>query len=595
MKMNLSNRAHRLGGAAAVALTASLLLIGVLQTPAGAVVGPPYNTSTTIHHSVAFPVTGQSETFTAQVKAMHVGAPVPTGQVTFTITVAPIAPRSTVTDRIRPPSVGIATCAVSAGLLHAGSSYTVTAVYAATPGDLGSTAVPLVQPVSAGVTMTSVASSTNPTVTGQPVTFTASVAVSGSATGPMTGTVTFSNSVTCDSGNVVAFSGPQVQCVVSGGLLHSGSVYVVSATYSGDQNFSGSSGHVNQMVNSDATTVALGVNPNVCNGDICTAPQGTPVTFTASATANAPGAGIPTGSIAFTIIPAGSKTSFTCDSGNTVALDNTGQASCSFDGGVPASVYYTVTATLVGDPNFLTASATLYENTTMTATNTTVVPDKHVVAGQTFNVTATVTPVASSAYVPGGQVEISVCGANSNGGNGCQGGPVDVQPNGTAVFTVGGGEFPGTYSVYAIYLGDQNFQGSTALRRSVIVARSPTTLTVTSSENASLDGDQVTLTATVEGANGSSGSTLLGPPSGVLSFTITGPSGSITCQGGNVIPLNSGPTDEGVAQCFLPAGTLTDPAAPASTSYAVTVTYGSDGNYGSSTGKLTQVVVPPVS
>jgi len=593
MKMNLSNRAHRLGGAVAVAFTASLLLTGMLQTPAGAVVGPPYTTSTTIHHSVVFPVTGQAETFTAQVKALHLGAPVPTGQVTFTVTGANTATVNCDGPNPAPLSAGVATCAFSAGLPHGNAPYTVTAVYAATAGDLGSTAVPLVQSVNAGVTMTTVTSSTNPTVTGQPVSFTASVAQSGSATGPMTGTVTFSNNVTCDSGNVVAFSGPQVQCVVSGGLLHSGSVYTVTATYSGDPNFTGSSGHVNQTVAADATTVALSVNPNVCTGNICTAPEGTPVTFTASATANAPGVGIPTGNIAFKVIPAGSKLSFTCDSGNTVALDNTGHASCSFAGGVPASVYYTVTATLVNDPNFLTASATIYENTTVTATNTIVAPDTNVVAGQTFNVTATVTPVVATGIAPGGQVEITVCGPNSNSGSGCQGGPVPVQSDGTAVFTVGGGEFPGTYTLYATYLGDQNFQGSTARKHQLIVFRSPTTTTVTSSENPSLVGDPVTLTATVVGANGSSGSTLLGPPSGALTFTITGPGGAVTCLGGNVVPLNGGPTDQGVAQCFLPAGTLTNPSAPASDSYVVTVSYPSDGNYGMSSGHLTQVVVPP--
>jgi hypothetical protein len=50
-----------------------------------------------------------------------------------------------------------------------------------------------------------------------------------------------------------------------------------------------------------------------------------------------------------------------------------------------------------------------------------------------------------------------------------------------------------------------------------------------------------------------------------------------------------------VAQCFLPAGTLTDPASPTgNTSYTVRVTYASDGDYLSSHSSITQVVVPAI-
>jgi hypothetical protein len=61
----------------------------------------------------------------------------------------------------------------------------------------------------------------------------------------------------------------------------------------------------------------------------------------------------------------------------------------------------------------------------------------------------------------------------------------------------------------------------------------PTTIAIQSSENPSIDGDAVTLTATITAANGGANSTLVGPPTGNLDFTITGPSGTYTCQDGN--------------------------------------------------------------
>ena len=71
------------------------------------------------------------------------------------------------------------------------------------------------------------------------------------------------------------------------------------------------------------------------------------MTFTATVYADQ---GTPTGNIVFTIIPAGKKASqsLQCDGGNTVPL-SPDQASCTFAAGLPAVVYYTVTATLV-DP-----------------------------------------------------------------------------------------------------------------------------------------------------------------------------------------------------------------------------------------------------
>jgi hypothetical protein len=58
---------------------------------------------------------------------------------------------------------------------------------------------------------------------------------------------------------------------------------------------------------------------------------------------------------------------------------------------------------------------------------------------------------------------------------------------------------------------------------------------------------------------------------------------------------DNGQADEDVAQCYLPPGTLTDPAAPSgNTNYTVRVDYSSDGDFLSSHAVMTQVVVPAI-
>ncbi|MBV8463014.1 MAG: Ig-like domain repeat protein [Acidimicrobiales bacterium] len=570
----------------------------VLQTSAGAAPKPPFATTTTVKTSSKTLVTGQAVTFTATVKSLH-SVPTPGGTVVFTVTGAGSFVGTCDGGNTVALSGGTAQCAFGGGLLAASSPVNVSATYTDTSdanytGSQGSYS----QTVSPGETSTQLTSSSNPSVTGQSVTFNAAVSVQSPASGSLTGSVTFSG-VTCDGQNPAPVSGGTASCVVSGGLQASGSPDHVTATYGSDPNFAGSTGKVTQVVSPDAATVVLSATPNNCNGNVCTAAAGSPVSFTGTVTSNAPGSGTPTGSLVFSVLPAGmtkAKQSLTCDGGNTIALSGTpgnDTATCAFAGGLPADVYYTVTATL-SDPNYTGSSGSLLESTGRLGTNTTISKVGDQDAGETFPVTATVTGINGGSLSPTGQVEISVCGANSNGGNGCQGTPEPLQADGTATLMVDGGEFPGYYYAYAQYLGDQNFQQSTATRKQLHVGVSPTTTTVVSSENPSVDGDPVNLTATVTGSADSAGSTLLGPPSGTVTFTITDPSNNTyTCSGGNVITLDNGPLDEGVAQCFLPAGTLHDPNGPSgSTDYTVNVSYVGDSNYHSSQDNYTQVVVP---
>jgi hypothetical protein len=150
-------------------------------------------------------------------------------------------------------------------------------------------------------------------------------------------------------------------------------------------------------------------------------------TGTANSTGTDGGSGVPNGPLVFKVVAAGTKNYQSCAGGsNTIALVG-GSATCSLSSGLPASVYYIVTATLA-DPNYSGASATIYLNASLWSTSIAVSVPKRVVAGQTFDVTATVTPATGYAgtSVPGGYVNMTVCGSNSNGNDGCQGGAAAV-------------------------------------------------------------------------------------------------------------------------------------------------------------------------
>jgi hypothetical protein len=583
--------------AAATLVTAAALVSAVVAaafpSAAGAAPSTPYNTATTVTSTMKSLVTGQSVTFTASVRVLKViHPPVPQGQVVFTITGTD---SSTVTcDAGNSPALsgGTATCTVSGGLLTSIAPYSVTAAYTDTVDAIDNPSTGTYsQVVNPGGTTTTVTASSNPSVTGQPVAFTAAVAPKSPAVGSLSGSVTFGN-VTCDGGNTVPVVGGLAQCSVSGGLLATQSPLSVTAAYGSDPEFAASTGTLKQVVDPAAATLTLAATPDTCIGNICSVSEGTPVSFTVTAASTAPGTGTPTGTVTFSVVTAGKKSYQTCQGGNTVAL-SAGQATCSFPNGLPADLYYAVTATL-SDPNYSAPSATLYETDGQLSTNVSVALPKNITAGESFTVTATVTPVGGGATPPTGSVDITVCGENSNGGSGCQGGPAAVSANGTASFTVGGGEYVGVYQAYASYLGDQNYFGSTSKKKQFEVDKSATTIVISSSENPSFDGDPVAFTATLTAANGSGGSSLVGPPSGSITFTITDANGNTyTCQDGNVVPLNNGQADEGVATCYLPAGTLTDPGSPsADAEYSVRASYPSDGEYGPSGDLINQIVVP---
>ena len=584
-------------GAAALGATLCLLAVVLVPPVAGAASG---STTTTVTATPA--VTGQAVVFTATVVKAH---GVPTGTVTFTITGTDSStPACTGGSAVglAPNSAGpgsVAQCSVPGGLLASASPYTVLAAYS---GD--STFSPsqgtLSEVVHRGHTSTTVTSSSLPTVTGQPVTFTATVAPTSPAVGTPSGSVTFTitgsdaSSVSCDSGAVVPLTGDVAACPVSGGLLAAGTPYTVTAAYSGDANFAVSTATFSQSVNRATATIAVAATPSTAS-----VVDGQPVSFTATIAVTAPGTGTPTGSVVFAVsyaTPTGlNSTTELCQGGDTVPLAGL-SATCSFPSGLRAKwLSYTVTATL-SDPNFKTpvsGSTTVAVSKGSTVTTLYDVPGS-VVSSQGFAFGALVTTAAPSTGSAQGVLEWAICPDPLPSSGVCTGYPGGSLVLGTptanemskgeikAPLSVPGGLKPGFYSIDANYQGDSDLLSSSSTNSYLTVDKVPTTLNVFANHNPLVTGGKVVLRAAI--IADPRATSQLGAPSGTVTFTITGESGdTLTCDSGSTtVTVSTTSSNQGVAKCEIAAGQLTQGDQP----YTVAVSYPGSADYEASTSSL---------
>jgi hypothetical protein len=572
----------------AIAAVLALAAIPLISAAADAV-GTKASTVTVTSSSPA--ETGAPITFTAMVA--H-NATVPTGTVTFTITgtdsSTPGCDGGSNSLMLVPnPSApgSIAQCTISAGLLASASPYFVVADYS---GD--ATFAPsegtLSKVIHKAVTSTAVTSSSTPTVTGQPVTFSATVNPVSPATGLPTGSVMFGitgndgSTPSCDGGNTVALSGNVAQCTLSGGLLASGSPFTVAATYLGDSNYATSTGTTSQGVARASVTIGV-------TGPASTPVTGQPVTFTASIlTVAAPGAGTPTGSILFSVVGGSppNQTTVTCDGGDTVPLSG-GGAQCNFSGGLPAKpLSYTVTATLV-DSNFkspVAGSFTQQVSKASTTTTTSGLPGSLVFA-QAWSFQVTVQTNSPGTGAPTGFLEWAVCPSPPTGNcTGYPGGTLllptptanDIANNqNKATISIPGGMKPGFYTVNATYEGTGNLQASVAAIGHVLVNKVRSSTSISLNRNPVSNGGQLVIKAAVM-SDDSRSTGQLGAPSGTVDFTITGMTGdTVACNGGNTVTISTTTSNQGLAKCTIAAGQLmTDDSA-----YSIQAVYSGDSNY----------------
>jgi uncharacterized repeat protein (TIGR01451 family) len=125
----------------------------------------------------------------------------------------------------------------------------------------------------------------DPSVVGQPVLVNFTVTAQAPGSGTPTGNVTVSDGTVSCTGSVGSAGSCTLTPTTAGAKT-------LTATYAGDSNFNGSSDTENHQVNPAATTTTVTSSPNPSL-------PGQDVTITANVTANAPGAGTPTGQVQF--------------------------------------------------------------------------------------------------------------------------------------------------------------------------------------------------------------------------------------------------------------------------------------------------------
>jgi hypothetical protein len=242
--------------------TSPVLLQTVNQAP----------TSTSVTSSNSSSNRGAPVTFTATVMSSATGTP--TGTVTFQDGTSMLGAGTL--------SGGRATFTTS-GLIT--GPHSITAVYGGDANFTGSTSPVLTQTIGKAASSASVSSSSNPSMIGAAVTFTASV-TSPVGGPPLTGTVTFH-----DGASLI---GPGTlnggTAAITTSALMAGA-HSITAVYDGDSNYAGGTSPIlTQTVNkeADSTSVASSNTSSIF---------GTSVTFTATVTHS--GAGSPTGMVTF--------------------------------------------------------------------------------------------------------------------------------------------------------------------------------------------------------------------------------------------------------------------------------------------------------
>jgi hypothetical protein len=474
------------------------------------------SSTTTISPSQNPSVVGQSVTFTATVVASGPATGTPTGPVMFkdgTATLATITLTS-------------GTATFSSNALTVGS-HSITAVYGGDSNFTGSTSAVLTQIVNTGSSSITVASSQNPSVSGQSVTFTASVAASAPATGTPTGSVTFKDgAATLGTGTLSSGT-----ATFSGSSLGAGS-HSVTAVYGGDTNFSGStSAVVTQTVNtaSSTTTVGSALNPSV---------SGQSVTFTTTVAAVAPGTGTPTGTVTFK------------DGTATLGTGTLTGGTATFSTSALIVGNHSITAVYGGDSSFSSSTAAALTQTVNTGASATTVASSAnpSASGQTVTFTVTVTAVAPASGTPTGGVTF-MDGTATLGAGALSAGKATFS---TSALTVG------NHSITVVYGGDGSFSGSTSAALTQAVNTASSTTTVASSLNPSSLGQTVTLTATV---------VAVAPGTGTPTGTVTFKDGTTT--------LGTGALSAGKATFSTSTFTVG--------SHSITAVYGGDSNFSGST------------
>ena len=385
--------------------------------------------------------------------------------VALNATVAP--PAATGSVEFFDGAASLGTSPVSAGAASLSTSslsvgtHSLTAVYSGDGSFSGSPSTAHSHTVNQAATTTSVSSAANPSVTGESVAITASVAANSPGAGGPAGSVEFFDGAT--SLGTASLSGGSAALNTSSLAVGSHSL---TAVYSGDVSFAGSTSAAHtHTVSQASTTTSLtsAPNPTLFGGS---------TTLTASVAANSPGAGGPAGSVEF------------FDGATSLGTSPLVAGSAALSTAALAVGSHSLTAVYSGDASFTGSTSTAQTHTVNSAATTTTVtssPNPSVV-GETVALTASVSPAAAT-----GTVEFFE-GATSLGTATLSGGSATLN---LASFSAG------THSVTAVYAGDLTYITSTSAAHIHAVNPASTATSLTSTPNPSTLGQSVALNATV--------------------------------------------------------------------------------------------------
>lgn len=452
--------------------------------------------------------------------------------VVFTAVITPPSATGVVSFSYGGVSLGSAvvtngTAGVMTSQLNAGAQ-TITATYTDPTGFFVTSSAQLTQNIGQGSSTTVMTSSATTLVFGQSVTFTATVAAP--AGGLPTGSITFLDGGTALGAATLAAGKASVTIATLNVGHHS-----ITALYGGDINFQGSTSTAiaeNVAKASAAVTLAASLNPSV---------YGQTVTFTATVTAVAPGAGAPTGSVTFK------------DGTTTLATVSLSGGVTTFATAALSVGTHSISAAYTGDANFNKASSTVFTQIVNKPSATVMVSSSQSpsVYGQSITLTAIAAAMAPASGTPTGSVTFRD-GTVSLGKVTLGSGQATLL---TATLAVG------AHSISVVYSGDSNFGGTTSPVITQTVNLSSSAGGVSSSQNPAKFGQPVTFTATV---------IAVAPGTGTPTGTVTFMDGTST--------LGVGSLSNGKAS--LKSSTL------ASGSHSIVIVYGGDTHFAASTSPI---------
>ncbi|HWE04162.1 MAG TPA: Ig-like domain-containing protein, partial [Tepidisphaeraceae bacterium] len=351
--------------------------------------------------------------------------------------------------------------------LEAGS-HSLTSVYS---GDgtfeAGDTSPAIMPTVNSDDTSVALAHDADPSVSGQVVNYTATVTANAPGSGVPTGFVTFTDGPSILANEFVDGAGVATLPIALDVGSHS-----ITATYDGDPDFNPS------VSTPDATTV----NTDTVSESITSLPDpsvyGQSKTLTATLLPDAPGAGVPSGTVDFF-----DGISFL----GTGIVDGSGVASITItnlDSGLHA-----IRGSYSGDADFagivsMPDTVTVNNDTTTAAISESVNPT---VYGQLTTFSVAIAPDAPGGGVPTGVVSF-FDGATFLGASSVMGGVATFSTSAESV---------GPHSLTGVYTGDGDFDGSTSSADTFTVNQADTTNTLIAAPDPSVFGQSETLTATI--------------------------------------------------------------------------------------------------